>query len=1237
MKKLFCYTLLLLSHFSFGQRIIFTNPFGGQTSNGGISSYDFATGKVTTPISLSGNPLGLVDGWRIDADALSSYYNSFSDDDKVKENGMYAASDGYIYGLDQFAGKFTDNFPGNAILYRFHPDSLKIEILHNFTGILQENTDALIGAYKNALSKPRFGMIEGSPGVLYGICIQGGKFSKGGIWKYEIAKRKFTEVSSFDPTLIGYSPSGPLFKAFNDKLYGIVYQDIAGRDDGILYQIETTKDTLIRFNTLKPTSSGWAIIGPTGPVAYNSNTQKLYGCKRFEAGNAQRGGGMYSFDFNTKEVFHLNGIFQDRDLLGGIMTGLARGNNGAYYSVTESYGVGKSGTLLMMKNPTFNSGDLINMVNFTQTPVGSSIIAAGDKIFGTYKSSDAGFSMWCYNISSATLTNLLPYASGSLYGVIPQLAVSGNKIFARALYGGNNNAGGILSINVGSLEISELIQAHTPSGKSAVGELLDIGNNEYIGFSHSGGNLPNGYRNLSGTIMRYNIAKKTALSVASLETMTRPEIDKIITDFPKLGKAYENYALTYKPYSMFRGSNGKVYFYYESFTIPWYPEDYMYKQHQARQVLCEFDITTNTIKELTKINYGVPCQPLEYTPGKFLLARFDSLLVYDLNTGTLKGAVKPMDADKYGSFYGKWIKTSDGLIYGITSVESNSSPGEKCVLYSLDPAANFKFTVLQDLSADVKQANMGMTLANGKLYGSTSSGGTNGHGYLFSYDIGLKVFTKLYSFHADRDGANFSAGWTLNNNKLYSTSQAGGTNGYGTLVEFDLSNNNFRILDHLTIQNGQSVLATPVFPAYPTVADSTDISIKDTTVCGPLSLSLKATSTTVANPVFKWYSDVNLSALLHTGDTYTTPSLSATTNYYISVNGTGVLENIAGNGKKITVTVLATPATPIISADKPGICAGDTATLSSSNTSGNQWYKDGGILPAATLATLKVTTAGTYSVKTTSLAGCASATGTGVTIDVNIIPAAPTVSVDKLSFCAGDVATLTSSSVSGTQWYKDGNLINGATLRTYQATSSGYYAAKVFSSAVCASALSTVYVITANPVPATPVVSADGDLKICKDDIRNLSVVVPPNSTAQWYKNGTLISGSTGASISITETGTYTNRMITNAGCISALSNPSLVEVVCTTGIMMPAVFTPNGDGINDKVFAIIPGLRYLRTFEIYNRLGNMVFSTADKGNGWDGTFRGKQQPAESYIWVIEGVDSRGNKVKKTGMISLIR
>ena len=1234
MKKYLFFFILLFAQVSFGQRIIFTNPFGGQTSNGGISSYDFATGQVTTPISLPGNPLGLVNGWKLYD--TKGYYDgdaAFGDNHRM-ENGLYGASDGYVYGIDQFASTFYANNSGAALLYRFKPDNGNIEALHNFNGIMQNYSQLPVGAFKNALSKPRFGIIEGAPGVLYGICIEGGAYGIGGIWKYEIAKRKFTEVGSFNPLTLGKSPSGPLFKAFNNQLYGVLsFNDRSPGVDGHIYQVLTASDSIVYTNGLQITVSSYSSAYPNGPVAYDPANHTIYGARRNFGSGSNRGGGLYSFNFDSKEVINLNEINTNRSILGSNLRGIVRGNDGAYYGVTEFDGGSGKGTIIKVNGPRTGSADFILAADFPEAPSGNSIIAVADKIFGTYLdygSSNRG--IWCYNIATRSITSLLTGGNALGYGVLPQLAVVGNMIYARTIFGGKNNSGAIVSINALSLEVSSVISAYEPTGKSAVGELLDIGNNEYLGFSNTGGSLSDNYRNLSGTILRYNTAKKTVSAVANLLTMTKAEIDQILTTSSD-ANSFANYSFTYKPFGMFKAANGKVYFSLQSSELPWYPE--YYPQHRAYNRLCEFDPATNTVKELTKIIMAEPLPALEYTPGKFLMNSFDSLTVYDLATNINKAVLQIPDGAIYGDFQGKWLKASNGLIYG-TTTSDKSFTNSPSIIYSLDPANNFNFTNVAVL-ANANQANIGLTEVNGKLYGSTATGGNNNHGYIFSYDITSKAYSQVYSFNADIDGANFSAGWTLNNAKLYSTSQGGGANGYGTLVEFDPATSKLKVLSDLTVQNGLGIYATPVFPTYPITADSTDIIVKDTVICSTNTAILKASSTSVANPIFKWYSDSTLTTLVYTGDNYTTPALTTTTKYFIAVSGTGVNQNVSGNGKKLTVTVNPIPITPIITADKTAICIGDSALLTSSNASGNQWYQDAILIPNANQTSYKASSSGNYSVKTTNGTGCSSAISANVTIQASLIPTIPVVTVDKQLFCAGDVGNLSSSNATGNQWYKDGQAIIGATLQTYKALTTGTYTVRSSSSVVCISPFSLGTVITVNSVPLTPSIIADGKLKICKDENRKLSVSLPQGNTIQWFKNNTLITGAITESILVNETGIYTSKISNASGCISNVSNAVLVEVVCTTAIMMPDVFTPNGDGYNDKVFAIIPGLKYLRTFEVYNRFGNKVFNTADASIGWDGTFKGKSQPSEAYIWVIEGVDGKGETVKKTGTISLIR
>ncbi len=89
--------------------------------------------------------------------------------------------------------------------------------------------------------------------------------------------------------------------------------------------------------------------------------------------------------------------------------------------------------------------------------------------------------------------------------------------------------------------------------------------------------------------------------------------------------------------------------------------------------------------------------------------------------------------------------------------------------------------------------------------------------------------------------------------------------------------------------------------------------------------------------------------------------------------------------------------------------------------------------------------------------------------------------------------------------------------------------------------------------------------------------------------------------------------------------------------IYVPKVFTPNNDGQNDIVKPIVVGITTFHYFNIYNRWGNLVFTTKDPNVGWDGRFKGVLQPVETYMWIAEGLDKRQKKITRRGMISLVR
>ena len=89
--------------------------------------------------------------------------------------------------------------------------------------------------------------------------------------------------------------------------------------------------------------------------------------------------------------------------------------------------------------------------------------------------------------------------------------------------------------------------------------------------------------------------------------------------------------------------------------------------------------------------------------------------------------------------------------------------------------------------------------------------------------------------------------------------------------------------------------------------------------------------------------------------------------------------------------------------------------------------------------------------------------------------------------------------------------------------------------------------------------------------------------------------------------------------------------------LYVPTAFTPNGDTKNEILRPILLGMRDLHFFRIYNRNGQLIFSTTAKNDGWDGKFKGKAQEAGTYVWMAEGINYRGELRQKKGTTILIR
>ncbi len=113
--------------------------------------------------------------------------------------------------------------------------------------------------------------------------------------------------------------------------------------------------------------------------------------------------------------------------------------------------------------------------------------------------------------------------------------------------------------------------------------------------------------------------------------------------------------------------------------------------------------------------------------------------------------------------------------------------------------------------------------------------------------------------------------------------------------------------------------------------------------------------------------------------------------------------------------------------------------------------------------------------------------------------------------------------------------------------------------------------------------------------------------------------------------------VVTNpAGCKA--EDSVFIKVLQYDDIYVPSAFTPNNDGLNDLLRPFYPGTITLKNFNLYNRRGKKIFSTSQRGNGWDGKLNNVLQSSGIYVWTFQATDEKTKKeIFRKGTVMLIR
>lgn len=88
--------------------------------------------------------------------------------------------------------------------------------------------------------------------------------------------------------------------------------------------------------------------------------------------------------------------------------------------------------------------------------------------------------------------------------------------------------------------------------------------------------------------------------------------------------------------------------------------------------------------------------------------------------------------------------------------------------------------------------------------------------------------------------------------------------------------------------------------------------------------------------------------------------------------------------------------------------------------------------------------------------------------------------------------------------------------------------------------------------------------------------------------------------------------------------------------LFVPDIFSPNDDGVNDRLFVRGRGIENLE-FHVYDRWGQRVFSSDHPDHSWDGRFRGQRAPSGVYVWQLRALLNDGSTEKRQGNVTLIR
>ncbi len=425
----------------------------------------------------------------------------------------------------------------------------------------------------------------------------------------------------------------------------------------------------------------------------------------------------------------------------------------------------------------------------------------------------------------------------------------------------------------------------------------------------------------------------------------------------------------------------------------------------------------------------------------------------------------------------------------------------------------------------------------------------------------------------------------------------------------------------LLIRDAKGCEASIAIPIVITNQAGLILPFKDSLLCKGDTMQLNA----IANGQITWTPNLYLS-----NPTIYNPNVwpTTTTTFFVDVNDAGCL-----NRDSIHVQVISNFR--VDAGRDTTICKSDFAFLNAQGIVGNYTWNNAQILNNAFIKNPKANPSNTTDFVVTSKLGSCFAYDT-VRILVVPYPYANAGPDDSICFAG---SSFLRGSMIGSQFNWSPNIgIQTQSLQT-----------------VVKPNRSTNYILTVTDTLGCPKPSRDTvfifiapklNTSITNDTIITLGEPLQLSATGgimyKWSPNIGLSNTDSANPIALFATDPFFDEIlykvkISNASKCFAFEN--VLVKIWKTGpdIFIPTAFSPNGDHKNDVMRPIAVGIKRFDYFRIYNRWGQLIFTSNDAKNGWNGYINGAPQETGTYLVLAAGLRFDGKEIIKKQSFILIR